>query len=90
MKKLIKSNIRGLQCDNENCDFIDMEIKAVDYSDWIDVPCPKCGRSLLTKADYDAVMNLLKYTTNVERELNGRNTVSVKMNGSGEMFPQKK
>ena len=52
--------IGGLQCDVNGCDYIDTTINADDYKDLIGTPCPKCGASLLTQADYDAIMEMLK------------------------------
>jgi len=54
--------ISGLKCDNPNCDYNDPSIKVEDYEKWIDAPCPKCGQSLLTQADYDTVQKILKIT----------------------------
>ena len=48
----------GLKCDNENCDFTDKNIKSVDYENWIDAPCPKCGENLLTKEDFVNIRTL--------------------------------
>lgn len=50
-------NIRGIKCDH--CDYSDMEVEAVDYPDWLNRPCPKCGENLLTEADYHAVLSMM-------------------------------
>lgn len=42
----------GLQCDNESCDYVNMDIKTEDYPNWVNEPCPKCGENLLTEDDY--------------------------------------
>lgn len=54
------SKIKGLKCDNTECDYRDEEIDSVDYHKHIDAPCPKCGDNLLTQADYDKVQELQK------------------------------
>lgn len=51
-------NISGLKCDN--CDYEDMSIPLEDYEKYIEKPCPKCGHSLLTQADYDQVMAMVQ------------------------------
>ena len=51
----IELNVKGLKCDAEDCDYIDMDINTEDYEQYIDAPCPKCGAPLLTQADYDLV-----------------------------------
>jgi len=42
----------GLQCDNSECDYTNMDIHTDDYKEWIDAPCPKCGENLLTEDDF--------------------------------------
>lgn len=50
--------ISGLNCDN--CDFSDDSIKLEDYEGSIGMPCPNCGESLLTKEDYESVMDMVR------------------------------
>lgn len=45
----LRIQIRGIKCDNPNCDFSDMTVKYEDYDKWLNKPCPKCGHNLLTK-----------------------------------------
>lgn len=54
----IDMNISGLKCDN--CDYSDPSVKLEDYEQSIGKPCPNCGESLLTKDDYDGVMQIVK------------------------------
>lgn len=42
--------LKGIKCDY--CDYRDDEVKSLDYPEYIDKPCPKCGHNLLTKKDY--------------------------------------
>lgn len=56
--------IYGLKCDNPGCGFVDSTIQRKDYPNYIGFPCPKCGQSLLTQADYDAVVKLEKIAKN--------------------------
>lgn len=51
--------IGGLKCDNEKCDYENPDITLEEYPNYLESPCPKCGDSLLTKADYKALLNLL-------------------------------
>jgi hypothetical protein len=48
----LQSKIRGLKCDRPGCGWSDMTIPYKEYPKWLDCPCPKCGASVLTKADY--------------------------------------
>ena len=59
--------INGIQCDAEGCGYSTTEgnwgttpeeIKASSES-YLNTPCPKCGASLLTEADHNAVMSML-------------------------------
>lgn len=54
----IDMNISGLKCDN--CDYSDDSVKLEDYEQSIGKPCPNCGESLLTKEDYDGVMQMVQ------------------------------
>lgn len=63
--KIMTLNIKGIKCDH--CDYSDMEVEVVDYPDWLNRPCPKCGENLLTDADYQTVL----YMTEVARMMNG-------------------
>lgn len=65
-KKIIESQIRGLKCDNPNCDWVDMSISVEDYHKYVGAKCPKCGEIVLTEADFKAIKTLLK----VEKFLN--------------------
>lgn len=56
----LRTTVKGLKCDNPDCDYADMDIKVEDYLDYIDYPCPKCGESLLTQEAYDKVQQLLE------------------------------
>lgn len=55
----IESNVHGIKCDTPECDFRDESVRAEDYEQWIDAPCPKCGASLLTPEDMAAVKALM-------------------------------
>lgn len=58
----VTTHIKGLKCDTPKCGYSDMEIDNKDYEKYIGAPCPKCGNSLLTQEDYDAVQMLLNVT----------------------------
>lgn len=84
-------NIYGLKCDNQLCNYNDESIKLEDYPMYIDCPCPKCGESLLTQADFDTTMKIVKLTEwassmsfdtpPVESDMIYK--MNVKLNGSG-------
>ena len=57
MKNIEITKTEGLKCDNPKCDWIDDTIIA-DRSH-IDMPCPKCGESVLTKEDYEMFETLM-------------------------------
>lgn len=52
MDKAIEFEIKGLKCDNKECDYTDMNVPFEDYEACVGKPCPKCGESLLTKEDF--------------------------------------
>lgn len=56
-------HIKGLKCDNTTCDYKDDTIPFAEYPRYIDHPCPTCGQSLLTQADFDATMQLVDMMT---------------------------
>lgn len=58
--------IKGIKCDNPNCDFLDTSVLYEDYPKWVNKSCPKCGANLLTKKDY----NLCKVTMKLAKLLN--------------------
>lgn len=60
MAKNVDMIIKGIKCDNPNCDFVDMDIPFEDYDNWLNKPCPKCGANLLTQKDYDACKIMMK------------------------------
>jgi hypothetical protein len=49
---------RGLKCDAPTCDYVDDGVKDEDYEKYLNAPCPKCGASLLTPEDFEAIKML--------------------------------
>lgn len=49
----------GIECDNENCDWIDASVKIQDYQSVVGKPCPKCGENVMTQGDCDLAQQLL-------------------------------
>jgi hypothetical protein len=45
----------GLKCDTQGCDWRDPDISLANFASYVDFPCPKCGASVLTEQDYDAL-----------------------------------
>lgn len=58
----LKYTIRGIKCDNHECDFIDVDVTYKDYSQYLNKPCPKCGENLLTDHDYNLCKRLSRFT----------------------------
>lgn len=56
MNKNIEYHVKGIQCDNPDCDYVNEEVQYEDYPEWLNKPCPECGENLLTEEDY----NMLK------------------------------
>jgi len=52
-------DIKGIQCDSDACDYVDMEID-FEPDKFLNAPCPKCGCNLFTQADYDLVQTQFK------------------------------
>lgn len=84
-----KLDIRGIKCDNEECDFVDMDIKREDYDSWLNRPCPQCGSNLLTEKDYNLIKRLEKiaslinsiFPKNENATIESR--ISIELDGSG-------
>lgn len=83
-------NIYGLKCDNPECDYKDDSIKFKQYEEYINYPCPKCGSPLLTQADYDTTMNIVRTVEMLKRlgldevsEDDEMYNVSVELDGTG-------
>ena len=69
-KNLIDIAILGIKCDNDVCDYKDMDIKFEDYSQYLDKPCPKCGESLLTQVDLD-ILNQMTGSIDIINSMSG-------------------
>jgi hypothetical protein len=85
-------NIKGLKCDSCSYKNLDVEFKGLeDMKNYIDVPCPICGESLLTKEDFRIVETLyVLYSNPLIRLINflgklfGKGkTYKVHLNGTG-------
>lgn len=96
MKDAIRMDVKGIKCDNPNCDFVDMSVEFEDYENWLNKPCPKCGSNLLTDHDYFITKALFAVTNVVNKIFPKREDdeedvcVSVEMNGTDKIkFVQK-
>lgn len=65
--EVIRSNISGIKCDNPECKYRDDEVKYEDYIHWLNKPCPECGSNLLTEADYNVVLKMVKAVNFINR-----------------------
>lgn len=82
-------NIKGIKCDNVNCDYIDKNVPVEDYHLWLNKRCPKCGSILLTQQDYDNIQLMLDFAKQfgplMAQDNDSLAKVTVQMNGAGEM-----
>jgi hypothetical protein len=92
--KAIILNIRGIKCDNPDCDYRDPMVEFHEYKDWLNKPCPKCGANLLTEKDLAALRRLIKLTAFInwlmkpfikESQKAEKVTLLAKMNGTGKV-----
>ncbi len=86
----IDMTIKGIKCDEPDCDFVNMDIKVENYEDWVNVPCPKCSANLLTYADYKTVVRMTKMVNFINRfpmprVFGKKDRVRAEMNGSGKV-----
>lgn len=85
----LTAHIKGLKCDNPTCDHSEPDIPFEAYGEHVDRPCPLCGQSLLTKADYDAVRAFADIAVALGGDINGETPtgdiaqLSVALDGSG-------
>jgi hypothetical protein len=93
MNQAVEMIVRGLKCDAPSCDYRDDTVKLADYEASIDRPCPTCGASLLTRADFEATKRLIAGVAVVNEifadlaEKAGpdaeRERIAIEMNGTG-------
>jgi hypothetical protein len=69
MDKAIEYEIKGLKCDNPECDFVDMNIPFEEYESYVNKPCPKCGQPLLTEADFASSVLVATMVDNLNKFL---------------------
>lgn len=71
LESLISADIRGLKCDNKECNFEDMSISYEEYPEYVNSECPKCGSNLLTEEDYQSVKTMVENAKMLNRYLLG-------------------
>lgn len=90
----IDLTIKGIKCDNPDCDFRNDTIEFIKYKEWLNKPCPKCGANLLTQKDLNATRRLIKLSNLFNKLMKlfmrqAQDTkminVAVEMNGTGEV-----
>jgi predicted nucleic acid-binding Zn-ribbon protein len=92
LKNALQLTIKGIKCDNPDCDYRNEDVQLSDYEKWLNKPCPKCGNNLLTQADYETAQALFAATEILNGVLPKSEddekmaTVSIEMNGTGEIF----
>lgn len=96
MYNAIDIEVFGLKCDNCE-DYYDRSVMYKDYKKSIGKPCPKCGASLLTLADYKTtrrivilskIINIILFPIMiicVSLGYTTKGTKEIKMNGSGKI-----
>jgi len=73
MKKeypIIQATLRGMNCDNPECDWIDPTVEQKDYYKYIDMPCPCCGENLMTKECYEQSIGTINTLEKINKFLN--------------------
>lgn len=60
--KPVETKVKGIKCDNPGCDYRNEDVKLEDFSNWLNVSCPKCGSNLLTQKDYDTIKVIVRLT----------------------------
>ena len=78
--------MKGLRCDNPNCDYEDLSIERKDYEKYLSIPCPLCGSTLLTKEDYQVILDLEKLENNFFYKMKSffcKENYSIELNGTG-------
>ena len=81
--------ISGIKCDG--CDYRNPDVLFDDYDNWLNKPCPKCGKNLLTEADYKTVKVLYSMVElgDDNDDVNSMHEpiiiATLDMNGSGEL-----
>ncbi|NEZ84559.1 hypothetical protein EXN54_20290 [Clostridium botulinum] len=89
MKQAVELNIKGIKCDNPNCDYRNDKVEFEDYKNWLNKPCPKCGSNLLTKEDLEMTKSLINVANIANRVLPKQNNEEerikaiIEMNGTG-------
>lgn len=89
MKQAVELNIRGIKCDNPNCDYRNDKVEFKDYEKWLNKPCPKCGANLLTKEDLEMTKALINVANIANKVLPKQNNEEerikaiIEMNGTG-------
>lgn len=92
MGKALALNVKGIKCDNKECDYAEPNVSPTDYGEWLNKPCPKCGANLLTQKDYDTVTAMANFINTINRLLpetdegTEKVKVPIEMNGSGKIF----
>ena len=69
MKDQLELFIKGIKCDNKECDFRDDKVKFEDYQEWLNKQCPKCGENLLTTEDYNKCLVMIRVAAIVNERL---------------------
>ena len=57
--------ISGIKCDH--CHYRDDDVQFSEYEQYINKPCPLCGRSLLTQKEYDDCILIYKRVEYLKR-----------------------
>ncbi|WP_165005266.1 hypothetical protein [Enterococcus sp. ZJ1668] len=92
--EFVDLNVRGIKCDNPECDYSDMAVKYENYPQFLNKPCPKCGANLLTQEDLDATEQLMEIVnltneilkdSGLEKQDTNKYVVPVEANGTGEL-----
>ena len=99
---IAKFEAHGIKCDSPGCKWRNDNVKMVDYSKWLNAPCPNCGSNLLTQKDFDATKKMVSICMAINNWCNkwlpefllklisSEHVTDVEMDGSGKIRFKKK
>lgn len=96
-KDALEMNVKGIKCDNKDCNYNNMEVEFKEYKEWLNKPCPICGCNLLTEKDYKTTVTMMNMVNILNKILPKRHeneeivTMNIDMDGTGkvELIPEK-
>jgi len=92
MSKAIEMSGLAVRCGNDDCNFY-KDITADEFYDYVNKPCPKCGKPALLTDDDAAMFEAIKSTVEFINSITGDiaedaeyQTVAIGSDGKGNVF----